>query len=108
MSSLNKSEIRKSYCLTYLKEMNSIRNLIENNHVDKSTLSSTPKSATSITSNNHLKSLLEELENYVEQMKCVKNSQIIFCINNLNIKEITIFKLNNLINEKLDAIKYIL
>jgi hypothetical protein len=83
----NLNDLRKSYCYVYLKELNSIQNIIEKNE--------------------NLKEIVEQLGNYLDQFSCIKNSKIIIH-DQVNIREKTIFKINFYINEKIGLIKLIL
>ena len=78
------NDLRKSFCNVFLKDISSIENTLYSQN---------------------LKETLYELENYLDQFNCLKNSKLLI---ELNVKEKTIFKINSLINQKISIISSIL
>ncbi len=81
----NINDLRKNFCLVYLKDLKSIQNLID------------------VNKNKKLNDLIHDLENYLDQFNCVKNSSLL-----IDLKDKVIFKISSYINDKVLLIKLIL
>ena len=81
MTSLN--EVRRNSCSLFLKELSSIEKVL---------------------TSDAFKDQINELENYLDQFFCLKNSKILFGNEFEDVKEKTLFKINLFINEKFASI----